>query len=120
MQRHRLRDLDLRRLSGLALAYQFYIRKPPLPAALAQNQDFLYKFLLNKWYFDELYDLIFVRSATWLGYQLWKKGDEWFRIVQWGRLAIEYKVMTDPSSEEGVFHTVWKRQPDGSWKFVWD
>ncbi len=42
--------------------------------------------------------------------QLWKKGNEWFRIVQWGRLAIEYKVMTDPSSEEGVFHTVTKKE----------
>ncbi len=35
----------------------------------------LYQFLLNKWYFDELYDVIFVRPAKWLGRFLWKKGD---------------------------------------------
>ena len=35
----------------------------------------LYKFLLNKWYFDELYDFIFVRPTMWLGRFLWKKGD---------------------------------------------
>ena len=35
----------------------------------------LYRFLLNKWYFDELYDLIFVRPALWLGRVLWKGGD---------------------------------------------
>ena len=35
----------------------------------------LYQFLLNKWYFDELYDLIFVRPTKWLGRFLWKKGD---------------------------------------------
>ena len=34
-----------------------------------------YQFLLNKWYFDELYWLIFIRPAMWLGRFLWKKGD---------------------------------------------
>ena len=42
----------------------------------AQHQ-LLYRFLLNKWYFDELYDFIFVRPAKWLGYTLWKRGDGW-------------------------------------------
>ena len=37
----------------------------------------LYRFLLNKWYFDELYDFIFVRPAMWLGRLLWKRGDGW-------------------------------------------
>ena len=37
----------------------------------------LYRFLLNKWYFDELYDLLFVRPALWLGRVLWKGGDGW-------------------------------------------
>jgi len=62
-------------LAGLAMAYLFYIAKPYLPVELAQQQPLLYKFLLNKWYFDELYDAIFVRPAKWLGYTLWKKGD---------------------------------------------
>jgi NADH-quinone oxidoreductase subunit L len=62
-------------LIGLALAFQFYIRRPDLPGKLAENQRPLYLFLLNKWYFDELYDVIFVRSAKWLGGFLWKQGD---------------------------------------------
>lgn len=42
---------------------------------LADNQRYLYLFLLNKWYFDEIYDLLFVRSAKSLGRLLWQKGD---------------------------------------------
>jgi NADH-quinone oxidoreductase subunit L len=60
---------------GLFVAYQFYIRRPYLPDELATDHPLLYNFLLNKWYFDELYDLIFVRPAKRLGYFLWKKGD---------------------------------------------
>jgi NADH-quinone oxidoreductase subunit L len=39
---------------GLAVAYQFYIRRPDIPVSLAQQHDVLYRFLLNKWYFDEI------------------------------------------------------------------
>ena len=60
---------------GAVIAYIFYIRRPYLPEELAAQQPMLYQFLLNKWYFDELYDLIFVRPAKWIGYLLWKKGD---------------------------------------------
>ncbi|MCE2748813.1 MAG: NADH-quinone oxidoreductase subunit L [Rhodobacter sp.] len=60
---------------GLALAFQFYIRRPDLPGRLAANQRPLYLFLLNKWYFDEVYEFLFVRSAKWLGGFLWKRGD---------------------------------------------
>lgn len=60
---------------GFLLAFQFYIRRPDLPGKLAEQQRPLYLFLLNKWYFDELYDWIFVRPAKWLGGFLWKKGD---------------------------------------------
>jgi NADH-quinone oxidoreductase subunit L len=62
-------------VGGFLVSYTFYIRKPYLPVELANTQPMLYKFLLNKWYFDELYDIIFVRPAKWIGYQLWKKGD---------------------------------------------
>jgi NADH-quinone oxidoreductase subunit L len=48
-----------------------------VPAALARRHDVLYRFFLNKWYFDELYDAIFVRPAKWLGRFFWKKGDGW-------------------------------------------
>ncbi len=62
-------------LLGFALAFQMYIRRPDLPAKLAANQRPLYLFLLNKWYFDEIYDFLFVRSAKALGRFLWKRGD---------------------------------------------
>ncbi len=60
---------------GFALAWLFYIKSPDLPGRLAAQQRPLYLFLLNKWYFDELYNVIFVRPALWLGNFLWKKGD---------------------------------------------
>jgi len=60
---------------GFLVSYLFYIRRPYLPVELAKQQPLLYNFLLNKWYFDELYDLIFVRPAKWIGYFLWKVGD---------------------------------------------
>jgi NADH-quinone oxidoreductase subunit L len=60
---------------GLALAYLFYIRKPELPGQLAKQQRPLYLFLLNKWYFDEIYDAVFVRPASAIGRFLWAKGD---------------------------------------------
>lgn len=62
-------------LGGFAVSYWFYIVNPALPRELAERHHGLYKFLLNKWYFDELYALIFVRPAMWLGSFLWKKGD---------------------------------------------
>jgi NADH-quinone oxidoreductase subunit L len=60
---------------GFLVAYQFYIRRPDLPEALARDQAVLYRFLLNKWYFDEIYDFLFVRPALWLGRLFWKGGD---------------------------------------------
>ena len=60
---------------GFLLAFQFYIRKPHLPAQLATQQRPLYLFLLNKWYFDELYDWILIRPAKAIGKFLWQKGD---------------------------------------------
>jgi NADH-quinone oxidoreductase subunit L len=62
-------------LLGLVTAWYFYIRSPETPKQLAEDHQALYRFLLNKWYFDELYDFIFVRPAKWLGSFLWKQGD---------------------------------------------
>ncbi len=62
-------------LIGLAVAYLFYIVNPALPKKLAESQRPLYLFLLNKWYFDEVYDFLFVRPARWLGGFLWRRGD---------------------------------------------
>jgi NADH-quinone oxidoreductase subunit L len=60
---------------GIALAFVFYIMRPSLPGRLAGAVPQLYQFLLNKWYFDELYDRVFVRPAFALGRMLWKGGD---------------------------------------------
>jgi NADH-quinone oxidoreductase subunit L len=62
---------------GFLVAYWFYIRSPETPVRLAEEQQVLYRFLLNKWYFDEIYDAIFVRPAMALGRFLWKRGDGW-------------------------------------------
>lgn len=62
-------------LLGFVMAYWFYIINPALPGKLAQSQRPLYLFLLNKWYFDEIYDVIFIRPAQKLGNFLWKRGD---------------------------------------------
>jgi NADH-quinone oxidoreductase subunit L len=62
-------------VSGFLLSYQFYIRSPQTPKDLAAQHRGLYQFLLNKWYFDEIYDFLFVRPAMRLGTFLWKKGD---------------------------------------------
>jgi len=62
-------------LLGFATAFLFYIVNPSLPRRLAQSQRPLYQFLLNKWYFDEIYDFLFVRPARALGRLLWKGGD---------------------------------------------
>jgi NADH-quinone oxidoreductase subunit L len=60
---------------GFLVAWQFYIRSPETPKRLAAQHRGLYAFLLNKWYFDELYDFLFVRPAKRLGRFLWKTGD---------------------------------------------
>jgi len=62
---------------GFILAYIFYIRSPGTPKELARQHPALYQFLLNKWYFDEIYDFLFVRPSMWIGQFFWKKGDGW-------------------------------------------
>jgi NADH-quinone oxidoreductase subunit L len=62
-------------LAGLVTALWFYIWNPAMPGRFAANQQPLYQFLLNKWYFDEIYDAVFVRPAKGLGRFLWKRGD---------------------------------------------
>jgi NADH-quinone oxidoreductase subunit L len=60
---------------GFGLAYWMYVRDTSVPARIAQEQPLVYRFLLNKWYIDELYDIIFVRPAKRLGSFLWRTGD---------------------------------------------
>jgi NADH-quinone oxidoreductase subunit L len=63
-------------LIGLFIAWMAYIRDTSIPARFTGTFRGLYAFLLNKWYWDELYDLIFVRPAFWLGTLFWKRGDQ--------------------------------------------
>lgn len=42
--------------------------------------------------------------------QIWKKGDEYYRIVEWARLSIEYKLMKNPATKEGTLHQVTKKE----------
>ena len=60
---------------GTALAWLMYIRNPALPGRIAATNRPLYDFLLNKWYFDEIYEFVFIRPASWLGSFFWRRGD---------------------------------------------
>src|SRR5690554_827665 len=60
---------------GFATSWLFYIARPDIPGQLARTHEPIYKFLLNKWYIDELYDFLFVRPAFWIGRIFWKQGD---------------------------------------------
>jgi NADH-quinone oxidoreductase subunit L len=61
---------------GFLIAYRNYIRRPDAPARFTEQWGVLYRFLYNKWFFDETYDVVFVRPAVRLGRVFWKRGDE--------------------------------------------
>ena len=62
--------------AGVVGAYIAYVRLPWLPISIAERAGALYRFLFNKWYFDELYDRIFVGPAVRIGRLLWMRGDK--------------------------------------------
>jgi len=62
-------------IAGILLAYVMYFRETAIPAAIAKAAGPVYTFLLNKWYWDEFYDKVFVAPARCLGNFLWQKGD---------------------------------------------
>ena len=62
-------------LIGFGTATLFYIVNPSLPRRLAETNRPAYLFLLNKWYFDEIYNWLFVIPAGWLGRLFWRRGD---------------------------------------------
>jgi NADH-quinone oxidoreductase subunit L len=79
-------------LGGLGLAWLMYVRYKSLPAAVAGANPILYRFLLNKWYFDEIYDFLFVKPAFWIGRQFWKGGDGAI-IDGWGPDGVSARVL---------------------------
>jgi NADH-quinone oxidoreductase subunit L len=60
---------------GWGIATYMYLYRTEIADNLARQHPMLYQFLLNKWYFDELYELIFTRPAIWIGRVFWKQGD---------------------------------------------
>ncbi len=63
-------------LLGLLTAWIAYIRSPEIPAKFVAALPWVYDFLLRKWYFDELYNVLFVKPAFAIGRLFWKAGDE--------------------------------------------
>ena len=62
--------------AGVGLSAFFYLKRPDIPAAIAQRFKFLHQMLLNKYWFDELYSWLFARGARALGGGLWRRGDQ--------------------------------------------
>jgi len=63
-------------LIGIGIAYLFYVKRPDLPARLAERRRGLYRLVLNKYYVDEIYQVLFVDSLKRLGTGLWRGFDE--------------------------------------------
>jgi NADH-quinone oxidoreductase subunit L len=63
-------------LLGLAIAWMAYIRHTDWPERFVGQFRVLHAFLFNKWYFDELYNVVFVRPSFAIGRFLWKRGDK--------------------------------------------
>jgi NADH-quinone oxidoreductase subunit L len=62
-------------LAGIFMAYQMYIKRPELPKKLAERFHIIYKILLNKYYVDEIYDILFVKLTKKISVLLWKRVD---------------------------------------------
>jgi len=63
-------------VAGVGLSAYFYLKRPDIPAAIAQRFKFLHQMLLNKYWFDELYSWVFAKGARLLGGALWRRGDQ--------------------------------------------
>jgi NADH-quinone oxidoreductase subunit L len=68
-------SLTVAMLIGMTTAYFMYQRSEDAPQRLAATFGPIYRFFLNKWYFDELYNFVFIRPAFWFGRLFWKQGD---------------------------------------------
>ena len=79
-------------IGGFLVAAYMYLVNRAAPKALADANPFVYRFLLNKWWFDELYDFLFVRPTFWIGRLLWKGGDG-FLIDGFGPDGISARVL---------------------------
>ena len=62
-------------ISAIPIAYYLYIQNTKILSKFTNDNLKVYNFLLNKWYFDEIYNLIFVNPLKKIGYFFWKSGD---------------------------------------------
>ena len=60
---------------SIPISYYFFLKNKKILSKFVKTHKYLYEFLLNKWYFDELYDFIFVKPIKRLGLIFWKRGD---------------------------------------------
>ena len=63
-------------VSAIPLSYYLYIKNTDILSGIRKLNEPFYNFLLNKWYFDQLYEAIFVKPLKLIGLFLWKKGDQ--------------------------------------------
>jgi NADH-quinone oxidoreductase subunit L len=61
---------------AIPLSYYLYIKDPKFLEGVKKLNEPLYNFLINKWYFDELYEFLFTKPVKLIGFVLWKKGDQ--------------------------------------------
>jgi len=95
-------------LSGIAMAYLFYVKKPEWPGKVARGLGAVYRLVYNKYYFDEIYNALFVRPARCLGDILWKRGDDGFidRFGPDGFAGLAVRLATRASAlETGYVYT---------------
>src|SRR3546814_17442527 len=60
---------------GFTAAWWAYIKDTTIPGKFVAQFTLVHRFVFNKWYFDELYHLIFVKPAFWIGRLFWQRGD---------------------------------------------
>ena len=80
-----------------------FVAKPKILDEFKSTNQPLYNFLSNKWYIDELYDLIFVEPAKKIGSFFWKKGDQG-TIDKYGPDGVS-KIVKALSNKTGRFQT---------------
>lgn len=78
-------------LIGITVASLMYLQKKIDPAAIAEKYPALYQFSLNKWYFDEIYDRLFVRGCRRLARQI---------------MEVDYRVIDGAVNLTGLFTIV--------------
>ena len=62
-------------LTSIPIAYYLFVKDKDIPNRIAQSNKPLHNFLINKWYFDELYDVLFIKFSKKLGIFFWKVVD---------------------------------------------